>query len=109
MSRTSVLTTVKRSYICELCGEQIPHDVVRVPHPRLQLGLAGALLAGLRHVRWRRLSGIGAGGMQHQTVNPCRRLGRVRASQFTPFSHSANHYVTEFHSHVANITSLERS
>jgi hypothetical protein len=34
MPRKSILATVKRSYSCELCGEQISHDVVRVDEGR---------------------------------------------------------------------------
>jgi hypothetical protein len=35
MSRTSVLTRVKRLPVCEICGEEISHDVVRVDEGRI--------------------------------------------------------------------------
>ena len=88
MSRTSARATITRSYICELCGEQISHDAVRVDGRDWD--------AGMPHVR-------------HRPVNPCRRLCRDLEYEFTPFSHSVNRCLTEIHSHVANITSFERS
>ena len=62
MSHTGVLTTVTRSYFCELCGEVISHDVVRVDEGRIY------------HLRcFRRHLHKGEMGMQECPA--CRTLG----------------------------------
>ncbi len=35
MSRTSVLAAVRTAHACDLCGEEITHDVVRVDEGRI--------------------------------------------------------------------------
>ena len=35
MSRKSVLSTRRTVYVCELCGGEVSHDVVRVDEGRL--------------------------------------------------------------------------
>jgi hypothetical protein len=35
MSRKSVLATIRTGHVCELCGEEITHDVVRVDEGRI--------------------------------------------------------------------------
>ena len=62
MSRTSILAAVRQVHVCELCGEAISHDVVRIDEGRIY-----HLRCFRRHLQ--------AGEMGMEECPACRTLG----------------------------------
>ncbi len=76
MSRTSILAAIRQVHVCELCGEAISHDVVRIDEGRIY-----HLRCFRRHLQ--------AGEMGMEECPACRTLGsswdwRGRAWQSCP-------------------------